>query len=153
MKLFNVKLFLKVTFTVYFIFIFSSCECFPVTKGVIVDELTHMPIRNAQIQFGGSKTLSNEVGQFEISSGGCNIKLTIAKYRYKSFVEKITSQNGKINIELDDEIIEKDLDKPKYLNSDSSSYLVVQAYRNNSTHFEYFGTNDSIKVYLTKFKE
>ena len=110
-----------------------------------------MPIKNAQIQLGESKALSNDSGRFEISTGGCNVKLTIAKYGYKSFVEKIISKNSKINIEIDNQINYKDLEKPKYLNSDSSSFLVVQAENMNSTHFEYFGTADSIKVYLTKF--
>ncbi|WP_419803407.1 hypothetical protein [Mucilaginibacter sp.] len=110
-----------------------------------------MPIKNAQIQLGESKALSNDSGRFEISTGGCNVKLTIAKYGYKNFVEKVISKNNKINIELDNEITFKDLDKPKYLNSDSSSSLVAQAENMNSTHFEYFGRADSIKVYLTKF--
>ena len=112
-----------------------------------------MPIEHAQIKFGTAKTVSNSNGQFEISGSGCDLKLSATKDNYKPFAAKVTGKNNKINIELDSEIKYKDLDEPKYLNSDSSSYLVVEADNNNSVHFEFIGETDSMKIYLTKFRK
>jgi len=145
------KLFIKTLLIINSLAFLFGCECYPVRKGVIVDDLTHMPIANAQIQFGTSKTLSNINGQFEISSSGCDLKMIVIKDKYKPFAFNMSSKNKKTTIELDNEIKYKDLDKPKYLSSDSSSYLISKSYNNNSVHFEYMGTSDSIKIYLEKF--
>ena len=147
------KLLIKlILFSTAFFFL-TGCECFPVRKGIILDELTHLPIENAQIKFGTANTLSNNIGQFEISGSSCDLKLIVSKKNYKPFAAKLSTKNEKVKIELDDEIIYTDLDKPKYLKSDSLSYLVVEAENKNSVHFEFLGGTDSMKIYLTKFNK
>lgn len=139
------------TLLIFIVLLFlTGCECYPVRKGIIVDEITHLPIENAQIQFGTSKTFSNMYGQFEISASSCNLKMTVTKDNYKPFGIKLTGKNEKTTIQIDNEINYKDLEKPKNLNSDSTSFLVVQAVVVNSVHFEYIGTTDSLKIYLKK---
>ena len=76
--------------------------------------------------------------------------MTVTKDKYKPFGVKLTGKNEKTTIQIDNEINYKDLEKPKYLNSDSTSFLVVQAVVINSVHFEYTGTTDSLKIYLEK---
>ena len=139
------------TFLIITILLFlTGCECYPVRKGIIVDETTHLPIENAQIQFGTSKTFSNVNGEFEISASSCNLKMTVTKDKYKPFGVRLTGKNEKTTIQIDNEINYKDLEKPKYLNSDSTSLLVVQAVVVNSVHFEYIGTTENLKIYLEK---
>jgi hypothetical protein len=133
------------------LFLFLGCECFPVEKGIVVDE-SNSPIKNAQVEFGNQKSLTDSIGRFEIAASGCNLKLIISKESYKSFIAKTSAKNSKINIELEDSKDYKDLNQPKYLNSDSSSYIVSKAHDKNSVHFEYI-KYDSLKIYLTKIEK
>lgn len=131
------------------LFLFG-CECYPTQKGIIVDELTHMPISNALVKFGNSSTYSNTHGQFEASATGCDLKMTVSKENYKDFGVSMSTENGKLIIRIDNEYSYRKLDKPKYLNSDSTSFLVEESVQTNSNHFEYFGSSDSLKIYLEK---
>jgi hypothetical protein len=84
------------------IFIFSlvlaGFECYPVRKGIIIDEITHMPIMDAEIKFGSSTTLSNASGQFEISAEKCDPKMTITKKNYKPFGAYLSNKNDETTI-------------------------------------------------------
>jgi hypothetical protein len=124
--------YMKPKLQIIFLLLIGGCECYPTTKGIIIDEATHIPIENAQIEFGITKTTSNNFGQFEISSSGCDVKLIVAKDKYKPFAVKVTSKNNKIKIEPADEL---------------------KAYNNNSVHFEFVRNTDSMKIYLTKIEK
>ena len=76
--------------------------------------------------------------------------MAVTKEKYKPFGVKLTGKNEKITIQIDNEINYKDLEKPKYLNSDSTPFSVVQAVVINSVHFKYIGTTDSSKIYPEK---
>ena len=146
------KYFLNAIFIIASLFTVSGCECYPVEKGIILDETTHLPIENAQIKLGRSTVLSDKIGQFNISSSGCKLKLIITADGYKPFATKIMAKNNKISIETDNETTYIDLEKPEYLN-DSSTYLTSKLKYNNSTHFEYMGGSGSLKIYLSKIEK
>lgn len=133
-----------------FTLLLIGCECYPTRKGVILDQNTRLPIENAQIQFGSSQCLSDAQGHFEISANGCNLKLTVTKDGYKPFGARFSNNDNTISIEIDNEINYRDLEKPEYLNPDSTSFLKVRSTLMNSVHFEYLGETEGVKIYLNK---
>ncbi len=129
-----------------------GCECYPVRKGIILDERTHLPIENAEITFGSSKCLSDEKGQFEISGSGCDLKMTVRKMEYKPFSATFENKDNNILIEIDNESEYQDIEESEYLDSESATFSTVRSFSMNSVHFEYIGGTDSFVIYLKKEK-
>lgn len=69
--------------------------------GFVMDKETHMPIAGAMVGTHLSKTMSNELGKFEISFIGTGDTLTVARLGYKTFVLALSKTTTRVPVELE----------------------------------------------------
>jgi len=138
------------------IFIFSigliGCDCFVYQAGFVIDAETHQPIPDATVEYDIYSVKTDSLGYFEIEevTGFCpDWNIHVTKEGYKPFEMSKEIDNDHINFKLLDKSEFVEFEKPKYLNQDSTSYILGEHVNFNSTGFNYINP-DSLIILLKK---
>ena len=127
-----------------------GCDCLVYQSGIVIDAKTHKPIPDATVTYDIYSVKTDSLGYFKIEevTGFCpDWNIHVIKEGYKPFEMSKEVDNDYINFKMLVKSEYVEFEKPKYLNQDSTSYILGEHININSSGFNYINP-DSLIILL-----